>query len=310
MVLKPSPYTPLTTLMLGEACKDAFPPGVVNMVSGSDEVGKWLTEHKDVNKISFTGSIRTGKAIQAATSASLKRLTLELGGNDAAIVLPDANPKEAAAGIFAGAMANSGQVCIAIKRAYVHESQKDEFVAALTEAANKAKVGEGFDKTTEFGPINNKMQFERVKELVEDAKKQPGVQIHAGGSALPGDGYFFPPTIISGLKEGTRIVDEEQFGPVLPVMTYGTVDEVVDRANGTSFGLGGSVWGPPDKAADVATRLDSGTVWVNSHATLSPDVPFGGRKESGVGRQMGDSTIEGNTDKKIVRIPKPKKSKL
>jgi len=310
MVLKPSPYTPLTTLFLGEAFKDTFPPGVVNFVSGSDEVGKWITEHPQVNKISFTGSTRTGKAIQAATSGSLKRLTLELGGNDAAIVLPEADPKVAAQGILAGAMANSGQVCIAIKRAYVHESQKDEFVKTLVEEAGKLKFGDGMSKDSSHGPINNKMQFERVKELVEDAKKQPGVQIHTGGNPMPGDGYFYPPTIISGLKEGTRIVDEEQFGPVLPVVTYSDVDDVVNRANDTSYGLGGSVWGPADKAAEIAAQIDSGTVWVNSHATLSPDIPFGGRKESGVGRQMGDSTIEGNTDKKIVRIPKPKKAKL
>merc|ERR1719326_2168556 len=149
MVLKPSPYTPLTTLFLGEAFKDTFPPGVVNFVSGSDEVGKWITEHPQVNKISFTGSTRTGKAIQAATANSLKRLTLELGGNDAAIVLPEADPKVAAQGILAGAMANPGQVCIAIKRAYVHESQKDEFVKEISAAAEKAKIGDGFDKATE-----------------------------------------------------------------------------------------------------------------------------------------------------------------
>jgi len=304
IVLKPSPYTPLTTLLLGEAFKDTFPPGVVNFVSGLDEVGKWITEHPLVSKISFTGSTQTGKAIQAATASSLKRLTLELGGNDAAIVLPEANTRAAARGILAGAMANSGQVCIAVKRAYVHESQKDEFVKVLREEAQKLKMGDGFKRDSRFGPINNKMQFERVKELVEDAKRQPNAVIHTGGSPMPGNGYFYPPTIISGLKEGTRIVDEEQFGPVLPVVTYSDVADVVNRANDSPYGLGGSVWGPTDKAVEVARQIDAGTVWVNSHGGLSPDIPFGGRKESGVGRQFGESTIDGNTEKKILRIPK------
>merc|ERR1712117_27772 len=307
IVIKPSPYTPLTTLLLGEAFKDTFPPGVVNFVSGSNEVGQWITEHPLVNKISFTGSTQTGKAIQAKTASSLKRLTLELGGNVAAIVLPDADTEAAAKGILAQAMSNSGQVCIAIKRAYVHESHKDEFVKVLTAEAEKLKFGDGFNEESQFGPLNNKMQFERVKELVEDAKQQPNAVIHTGGSPMPGNGYFYPPTIISGLKEGTRIVDEEQFGPVLPVVTYTDVDDVVKRANDSAYGLGGSVWGPADKAAEVASQIDAGTVWVNSHFILSPDVPFGGRKQSGVGRQTGDSTIDSNTDKKILRIPKQKK---
>merc|ERR550537_1640060 len=206
-------------MMLSEAFVDTFPPGVVNLVSGNDALGKRITEHPDVAKISFTGSTRTGKAIQAATSGTLKRLTLELGGNDAAIVLPGADVKDTAEKIFAGAMINSGQVCIAIKRCYVPEKMEGEFVKVLSECANNAKVGDGFGKGVEYGPINNKMQFDRVNELVEDAKKS-GAKINAGGSPIAGKGYFYPPTIISGVREGVRIVDEEQFGPVLPVITY------------------------------------------------------------------------------------------
>eukprot|EP00420_Gonyaulax_spinifera_P015822 CAMPEP_0197909118 /NCGR_PEP_ID=MMETSP1439-20131203/68250_1 /TAXON_ID=66791 /ORGANISM="Gonyaulax spinifera, Strain CCMP409" /LENGTH=476 /DNA_ID=CAMNT_0043530667 /DNA_START=64 /DNA_END=1494 /DNA_ORIENTATION=- len=308
MVLKPSPYTPLSTLMLGEILADSFPPGVFNVVSGGDELGRWMTEHEGIAKISFTGSTRTGKAIQASSSGTLKRLTLELGGNDAAIVLDDADPKAAATGVFNQAMGNSGQICIAIKRLFVHESKFDAVVNELTTLAKKAKVGDGFKDGVAYGPINNKMQFDRVSELVEDAKKQ-GAKVHAGGQPLQGegDGYFYPPTILTGVKEGTRVVDEEQFGPVLPVMPYSDVADAVRRTNATAYGLGGSVWGSDvEKAAEVAAQIQSGTVWVNGHGMLTPDVPFGGMKESGIGRQMGEGTLEGYTDTKVIRIPKSK----
>jgi len=304
MVLKPSPYTPLSTLLLGEVLADSFPAGVFNVVSGNNDVGKWITEHPDVAKISFTGSTRTGKAIQAATSGTLKRLTLELGGNDAAVVLPGSNVKKLAPQLFGGAMRNTGQVCVAIKRLYVHESQYEEMVTELAACAKAAKVGDGMDEGTQYGPINNKMQFDRVSELVEDARKA-GATIAAGGSAPATGGYFYSPTIVSHVKEGVRIVDEEQFGPVLPVLSYSTVDEAVERANTSEYGLGASVWGgDPATAEEVAQRLYAGTVWVNTHGDLSPDVPFGGVKESGVGRQMGEATLEGYTEVNVVRIKK------
>lgn len=306
LVLKPSPYTPLSTLLLGEVLADVFPSGVVNFVSGSDDVGKWITEHPDIAKISFTGSTRTGKAIQASASGNLKRLTLELGGNDAAIVLEDADAKSAATGIFNGAMGNSGQICVAVKRCFVHESKFDAVVSHLTDMAQKAKVGDGFKDGVQYGPINNKMQFERIKELVEDAKKS-GAKVHAGGAPSGGPGYFYPPTILTGVAEGTRIVDEEQFGPVLPVMPYKDVADVLRRANDSCYGLGGSVWGTDvAKATDLASLIDSGSVWVNQHGSLSPDIPFGGMKESGVGRQMGEATLEGYTGAKVIRIMKSK----
>eukprot|EP00928_Gymnodinium_smaydae_P043527 TRINITY_DN29142_c0_g1_i1.p1 TRINITY_DN29142_c0_g1~~TRINITY_DN29142_c0_g1_i1.p1 ORF type:complete len:475 (+),score=68.26 TRINITY_DN29142_c0_g1_i1:74-1498(+) len=304
IVLKPSPYTPLSSLMLGEILANTFPVGVLNVISGGNEVGQWLTEHADVAKISFTGSTRTGKAIQATASSTLKHLTLELGGNDAAIVLQDADPKAVAKGVFNQAMGNSGQICIAVKRLYVHESKFDAVVGELTQLAKNAKLGDGFEKGVQYGPINNRMQFDRVSELVEDAKSK-GAHVHAGGSPRPGDGYFYPPTILTGVREGTRIVDEEQFGPVLPVMPYKTVDEAVSRANATCYGLGGSVWGNDvERAAEVASQLECGNVWINSHGSLTPNVPFGGLKESGVGRQFGEGTIEGYTEAKVIRIPK------
>jgi len=303
VVLKPSPHTPLSTLMLSEAFADAFPPGVVNLVSGGDDLGAMMASHPGIAKISFTGSTRTGKAIQAAASGTLKRLTLELGGNDPAIVLRGADVKSAARGIFAAAMQNTGQVCIAVKRAYVPESLHDEFVEELAAEAAKARVGDGFERGVQFGPINNRMQYDRVCELVEDAKRA-GARVHSGGTPLDGPGFFYPLTVLSNVREGVRIVDEEQFGPVLPVISYADEDEAVARANDSSYGLGGSVWGPTERAAEVAARIDSGSVWVNSHGKLSPDVPFGGRRESGIGRQMGSGTIAGYTDTKVIRIPK------
>jgi len=308
-ILKPSPYTPLSTLLMGEVLAETFPAGVLGVVSGGDDVGKWLVEHEDVNKISFTGSTRAGKLIQATAGPSLKRLTLELGGNDAAIVLPDADAKAAATGIFNQAMGNSGQICIAVKRCFVHESKFDEVVGHLAELASKARLGDGFQKGVQYGPINNKMQFERIKELVEDAKNS-GAKVVAGGAPLEGSGYFYTPTILTNVAEGTRIVDEEQFGPVLPVMPYANVAEAVQRANATRFGLGASVWGTDvARATEVAGMVEAGTVWVNKHGDLSPDIPFGGSKESGIGRQMGDYTLESHTEAKVIRIAKPK-SKL
>jgi len=310
IVLKPSPYTPLSTLMLSECFLDTFPAGVVNILGGGNQVGEWITKHPDIAKISFTGSILTGKAIQAVTSGTLKRLTLELGGNDAAIVLEGADVKKTAAAIFDKAMMNTGQVCVAVKRCFVPQGMHDEFLQELTTLGKDAEkaVGDGFAAGVKYGPINNKMQFDKVSELVEDAKKS-GAKIHCGGAPCTdkGKGYFYPPTIISGVKEGVRIVDEEQFGPVLPVMPYSDVTEAVNRANHTLFGLGGSVWGPVEKANEIAAMMDAGSIWVNDHADLGPDVPFGGRKESGVGRQMGSATIDGYTDKIVLRLKKEKK---
>jgi acyl-CoA reductase-like NAD-dependent aldehyde dehydrogenase len=245
IVLKPSPYTPLATAMMSEFAAEAFPAGVVNIVTGSDDLGQMIVEHPDVAHITFTGSARTGQKIMAtAAMHGLKKVTLELGGNDAAVVLPDVNPAETAPQLFQGAMFNTGQVCCAIKRVFVHESQYDEMVDALAAEAEKAKAvtGDGMEAGTVFGPINNKMQFERVAGLVDDARAEGG-RIVAGGKQFGNEnGYFYEPTIIADVQEGNRIVDEEQFGPVIPVIKYTDVDDAMDRANATEYGLGGSVW--------------------------------------------------------------------
>jgi acyl-CoA reductase-like NAD-dependent aldehyde dehydrogenase len=287
LVLKPSPFTPLTTLKVGELLRDVFPPGVVNIVSGGDELGQWMTSHPVPRKISFTGSVATGKKVALAAAPDLKRVTLELGGNDPAIVLDDADPASVGAAIFAGAFSNNGQVCSAIKRVYVPEALYDEVVESLAAHARSVKVGEGTEEGVRLGPINNQPQYERVKELVADAVSH-GARAVTGGRAMDRAGYFFEPTILGGITDGTRIVDEEQFGPALPVVSYRDLNDAIDRANATHFGLSGSVWGTDaDRAAAVAAQLECGTAWVNTHLALSPQQPFGGFKWSGIGVENG-----------------------
>lgn len=287
VVLKPSPYTPLTSLMLGEIMDEVLPPGVVNVISGTDEIGPWLTRHPAIEKYTFTGSGPTGKKIGAIAADRLKAFTLELGGNDPAIVLADVDIEETAQKIFWGAFTNSGQICIAIKRLFVHEDIFVPFVSALVKIAQSIKIGDGLDPETQMGPLNNEQQLKIVSELVEDAKAH-GAKIHCGGQRIPGPGYFYEPTIVTDIKEGNRLVDEEQFGPALPVMSFKTTEEAIERANGTDFGLGASVWsGNVDEAKRVALELDSGMTWANCRGGATADAPFGGSKSSGFGREGG-----------------------
>lgn len=302
IVLKPSPYTPITTLMLGEILRDVLPPGVFNVVSGGDELGSWMTSHPVPRKISFTGSVETGKKVAAAAAPDLKRFTLELGGNDAAIVLADANLADVAPKIFWGAFENSGQICSAIKRVYVPEAMYTAMLEKLGELAKNVKVGNGLDAGTELGPINNKPQFERVTELVEDAKKH-GAKIITGGSRLGTEGYFFQPTIVGGISDGVRLVDEEQFGPALPIIPYKDVDDAVRRANSTTYGLSGSVWSKdPERGAEVAGQLECGSAWVNQHLAIAPNLPFGGAKWSGIGVENGTWGLLGFTEIQVVNV--------
>ncbi len=299
MVLKPSPYTPLATLKLGQLLASVLPPGVLNVVSGGDELGAWMTSHPVPRKISFTGSVATGKHVAASAAPDLKRVTLELGGNDPAIVLDDVDPNTIADGLFWGAFSNNGQICSAIKRVYVPERLYDGLVDALVERAQAVKVGDGASEGTQLGPINNKPQYERVTELVADAISH-GAKAMTGGKPMDGPGYFYEPTILAGLSDGTRIVDEEQFGPALPVIAYTDLDDAIERANATHFGLSGSVWGADaDRAADVAAQLECGTAWVNAHLALAPAQPFGGSKWSGIGVENGVWGYEGFTELQV-----------
>jgi acyl-CoA reductase-like NAD-dependent aldehyde dehydrogenase len=304
IVLKPSPYTPLSTLALGEILRDVAPPGVLNIVSGGNELGAWITAHPAVRKISFTGSVATGKKVAQAAAPDLKRLTLELGGNDPAIVLRDAEPAKVAEKLFWSAFANNGQVCSAIKRVYVHEDLYPDLSARLAELAKAVKVGDGLDPASQLGPINNRMQFERVAELVEDARRQ-GAKVLAGGGPLGKAGLFFAPTVLGEISDGTRIVDEEQFGPALPLVRYRDVEDAIERANATHFGLSGSVWGgDTEKALEVAGRLECGTSWVNTHLAILPNAPFGGAKWSGIGVENGPWGLLGFTELQTVHVAK------
>jgi len=300
MVLKPSPYTPLATLRMGEILRDVFPPGVLNVVSGGDELGQWMTSHPVPRKISFTGSVATGKHVAMSAAPDLKRVTLELGGNDPAIILDDVDPAEIAEKVFWGAFGNNGQICSAIKRVYVPEALYDDVVEALAEKARTVKVGEGSTEGVQLGPINNKPQFDRVSELVADAIKG-GATAVTGGKPIEGGGYFYEPTILSDIADGTRIVDEEQFGPALPIISYRDLDDAVERANATHFGLSGSVWSAdPERGAEVAARLECGTAWVNAHLALAPHQPFGGAKWSGIGVENGPWGLYGFTELQVL----------
>ncbi|MBL4606925.1 MAG: aldehyde dehydrogenase family protein [Pseudomonadales bacterium] len=301
VILKPSPYTPLSTLKIAEVIKDALPRGVLNIISGSDPLGAKLTEHPLIRKIDFTGSVGTGKRVAAAAAPDLKRFTLELGGNDPAIVLADANPKRIAKALFWGAFSNSGQVCIAVKRVYVHESIKESLTQELAKLAEEATVGNGLDAGVRLGPINNKAQFERVTSLVEDAKSA-GARIVTGGQAS-GEGFCFQNTILTNVDDNARIVKEEQFGPVLPILGFEDINDVVSRANSTHFGLGSSIWTEDlQQAEELAEHIEAGTTWVNQHLALSPLAPFGGTKWSGIGYIGGKWGIEGATELQVINI--------
>ncbi len=299
MVLKTAPTTPLSTLRFAELIADVLPAGVFNVLADANDLGDAMTRHPDIRKISFTGSTATGKKVMSAVAESLKRITLELGGNDAAIVLDDVDPKKAAAGVFAGAFENNGQVCLAIKRAYVHESVYDQICDELATLAKTAVVGDGLEQGTKLGPLQNRMQYEKVKAFLEDAKNHGNVI--AGGAALDRAGYFIAPTIVRDIEEGSRIVDEEQFGPVLPVIKYSDPADAIRRANATTYGLGGSIWSSnPERAYELAKQLDSGTVWINKHIEILPHVPFGGAKQSGIGSELAEEGLADFTQLQVI----------
>lgn len=299
MVIKPAPTTPLTTLLLGEVCAKILPAGVVNVVCDQNDLGALLTSHKDVAKVAFTGSTATGKKVMASAAEGVKRVTLELGGNDAAIVLDDVDARQVARKVYGGAMANAGQICVAIKRAYVPASMYEDFCDELATLAKAAVVDDGAKQGTTVGPIQNRMQFEKVKALLEDAKAR-GTVI-AGGEALDRPGYFMPPTIVRDLDDDAPLVREEQFGPVLPVLKYTEIEDVIARANDSDMGLGGTVWGRDlDRATAVAKRIDTGTVWVNQYLAIDANIPFRGSKQSGLGGELGESGLHEYTQPHII----------
>ena len=302
VVIKPSPFTPLSTLRLVELMNQILAPGVINSVTGGVEVGNHLTNHPGIDKIVFTGSIATGKKVMSSAAQHLTRVTLELGGNDAGIVLPGTNIEPLLDKLFWGCFINAGQTCAALKRLYVHQDQYDEIVKKFSEYVAKIPVGNGLDPQNLIGPVSNKMQLDKVAAYVDDARAR-GATIVTGGVRPKPPGFFYPLTVIADAADDMRVVKEEQFGPVIPIVKYKTVDEAIGRANALDVGLGGSVWGnDPQEAARFASRLECGTAWVNQHGTLHPMAPFGGVKCSGIGVEFNIDGLKEYTTVQVVNV--------
>ncbi|KAL4759137.1 aldehyde dehydrogenase family protein [Aspergillus foveolatus] len=289
IIIKPSPFTPYCGLKLAELAQQFFPPGVVQALSGDDRLGPWLTAHPGIGKISFTGSSATGKKVMESASKTLKRVTLELGGKDAAIVCKNVDVQSVAPQVVSKGFLNSGQICLAVKRIYVHESIYEEFRDAAVAYAKTVQVGPGTQEGVFMGPLQNSMQYEKVKGFFADLTKEQLSLTHADGKAFDDKpGYFIKPTIIDRPAEDSRIATEEQFGPIVPLLTWNDESEVISRANNTRMGLGASVWSSDlDEAARIASKLQAGSVWVNTHFESDPRAPFGGHKESGIGTENG-----------------------
>jgi acyl-CoA reductase-like NAD-dependent aldehyde dehydrogenase len=293
VVLKPAVFTPLTVLRAADYIREILPPGALNVISGGDDLGPWMTSHPDFQKVSFTGSSETGRKVFASAAATLKHLTLELGGNDPGIVLPDADPQAIAEDLFRGMFALSGQGCVTLKRLFVHESIYQALTEALISCAQHQKLGDGFDPETTLGPIQNRPQFARMQTTWEEIQEAKTPILYQGKAPSEGAGLFFPVTLLDNPPAEAAYVIRENFGPLRAVIKYWDLDEAVRLANGTPYGLGASVWGTDPESLDaVARRLDAGTVWINQHLNVHPNVPFNGHKNSGIGIEFGEDGLK------------------
>ena len=294
VVTKPSEYTPLSVLALCAVLNSVFPDDVLRVVSGEREIGSALSSHPDIDKVMFTGSTATGRKIIESSAETIKRLTLELGGNDPGIVLEDADPVAIAEDLFWGAFINTGQTCAALKRLYVPDSLYDDVCAALVDVAGKMPMGVGLEEENVLGPLQNKAQYDVVDRLVE-AAKDGGAKVLVGGNPdTDQPGFFYPTTLVADIDPDNPLVTEEQFGPALPIIRYSTLDEAIEAANSVDVGLGASVWSSdPDRAREVAARIESGTIWINGHGGVDPRIPFGGVKKSGYGLEFGVEGLKG-----------------
>ncbi len=301
VVSKPSEYTPLSVLALVEVFNRHLPPGVLTAISGDREVGAAIAAHPGFDKIMFTGSTATGRRIVESSANNLARLTLELGGNDAGIILPGTDVAAIAETLFWGIFINTGQTCASLKRLYVHDSLYDEVVDALAGLARQMPMGAGLSEDNVLGPLQNEKQFDVVTRLVDDARER-GARIVTGGEPAPELGpLFYRATVVADIEDGAPLVDEEQFGPAIPVIRYSDVDDAVTRANASEQGLGASVWSAdPDAAVEVAKRLQAGTVWINNHGAINPFVPFGGVKASGYGQEFGAAGLKAVAAPKVI----------
>ena len=294
VVLKPAETTPLTAMKLAEIIQEAdLPPGVVNIVNGAGETGKFLVNHDDINKIAFTGSTDVGKYIMKSVAGSGKKYTLELGGKAANIIFEDAPIDQAVEGIINAIFFNQGHVCCAGSRLYVQEGVADEVIAKLQKRMESLIVGDPLDKNTDIGAINSKMQLDKIKMYVKLGKDEGG-KIHQTACSLPKKGYWFAPTIFTDVSQSNRIVQEEIFGPVLAIQTFRTVDEVITKANNSPYGLSGGVWTDKgSKIFKVTQDIRAGVIWANTFNKFDPSSPFGGYKESGVGSEGGIEGLSG-----------------
>ncbi|OCK85579.1 aldehyde dehydrogenase [Lepidopterella palustris CBS 459.81] len=305
VIVKPSPFTPYTGLKLVELAQEIFPPGVVQVVGGSNDLGAMLTIHPGIAKISFTGSIATGKKVMESGAKTLKRVTLELGGNDASIILPDVDIEKVAPEVVMGAFQNSGQVCVATKRIYIHQDIYKPFLEAMVKFTKSIKVGSSDEEGVLLGPIQNQMQYEKVKGFFADSKAK-GYKFAAGSPDITASkGYFIQPAIIDNPPNDSRIVAEEPFGPIVPTQPWSDEEEVIARANNTNTGLGACVWGKDVAHAEkIAMRLDAGSVFVNSWEKPTPQAAFGGHKESGIGTEWGTRGLISFCNAKAIHVYK------
>jgi acyl-CoA reductase-like NAD-dependent aldehyde dehydrogenase len=302
VVIKPSPFTPLSTLRLVALMNEVLPPGAINVVTGDVEIGNHISQHPGIDKMVFTGSIDTGKRIMGAAARTLKRVTLELGGNDAGIVLPGTHIEPLVEKLFWGCFINAGQTCAALKRLYVHEHQYDEVVKTFADFVSTIPVGNGLDAVNLIGPLTIEAQRSKVASMVDEARRL-GARILTGGETPMSPGFFYPLTVIADATDQMRVVYEEQFGPVIPILKYKTVDEAIRRANSLPVGLGGSIWGNDVEAATLyAARLECGTAWVNHHGTLHPLAPFGGVKNSGIGVEFSVDGLKEYTTLQVLNV--------
>ncbi|MDQ8185881.1 aldehyde dehydrogenase family protein [Pelagicoccus sp. SDUM812002] len=302
VILKPSPIAPLSALLLGRILKDLLPAGILNTLSGDKSLGEQIARHPEIRKISVTGSIPTGQAILADAAAELKSVTLELGGNDPAILLPDCDPRKIASSLLESAWRNAGQVCSAIKRIYVHESLYQELISALTTRMSDYLIGPGHEPGVRIGPLTTEYSRDRLVEMLQGAIDE-GATVSRSPHPLPEHGYFFSPAIVSNIRTDHPLVLEEQFGPVLPVVPYRTIDDAIDWSNATNYGLSASVWtSNPSIGYEIASKLECGRVGVNGHRRAKASAPFGGFKHSGLGRELGQWGLAEMCESQVVNI--------
>ncbi|KAH8882262.1 putative betaine aldehyde dehydrogenase [Thozetella sp. PMI_491] len=309
-IWKPSPYAPYASLKMGELAAKIFPKGVVNVLSGDNGLGPMLTAHPDIAMISFTGSVPTGKKIAEACAPTLKRVVLELGGNDAAIICPDVDIPNVISKLAPFVFFHAGQVCMDVKRIFVHEDIYDAFLSAMLAVVQSLKIGPFEDADATLGPVQNAMQYNKLQDLYAEVAKNlktlpEGSAARFASATLSKGGFFVPPVLVDNPPEDASVVAEEHFGPIVPLLKWSNEEDVIQRANATRFGLGGSVWSADrDRAERMARRLEAGTVWANAHFDLGPQAAFGGHKESGFGVDSGLGGLKGWCNPQAVWVLK------